>query len=230
MKTWSPSPLTAATCFKLTAEKRISFNFRGRYYQLGTPSHNTKNLWFVFHGQGHLAQYFIKKFESLKDEKTVVIAPEGLSRYYLDGFYGKVGATWMTKEDRLNDIQNYLTYLNAVYQEVMQQCDSNQVHITCLGFSQGAATVSRWVIQDKIQLNRLILWGGIFPFDMDFEKGGDKLSSVKVYAVVGDKDPYFTEERRIEQLDYEKQLGIEAKKIVFDGAHEIPEQVLKPFI
>ena len=36
------------------------------------------------------------------------MAPEGLSRFYLEGFSGKVGATWMTREDRLNDIDNYL--------------------------------------------------------------------------------------------------------------------------
>jgi hypothetical protein len=50
------------------------------------------------------------------------VAPEGLSRFYFEGgFHGpgsKVGATWMTREDRLAKIEDYVGYLDALHDAV----------------------------------------------------------------------------------------------------------------
>ena len=64
--------------------KHLSIEFKCRYYQLGELNQSTKQIWFVLHGQGHLAQYFIKQFESLDNGSNLIIAPEGLNRYYID--------------------------------------------------------------------------------------------------------------------------------------------------
>ena len=126
----------------------LSFDFKARYYTLGHLGPSTKSVWFVLHGYGQLAAYFIKKFDTLKDNNIYVIAPEALSRFYVDPLQStgrasdRVGATWMTKENRLTDIENYLTYLNRLYLN-LDLPDS--VPVTILGFSQGAATVSRWI-------------------------------------------------------------------------------------
>lgn len=210
-------------------EHRLTIDFEARYYQLGTLDENTRNLWFVLHGQGHLAKIFIKKFEVVGNKTTCIIAPEGLFRYYLNGFYGKVGATWMTKEDRLTDIRNYLKYLNHVYKKVINGKDMSDVKVTLFGFSQGAATVSRWALEKEITFDRLILWGGIIPFDMDFETGRQKLDNVEIYTVIGDEDPFVDDNKISEQEDYEKKLGILPEKIVFNGKHEILPEVLKQF-
>ena len=64
----------------------------------------------------------------------------------------------MTKENRLVDIENYITYLNYLY---LNQVDSNcKVPITILGFSQGAATASRWVStgESAIRQAHLMVW------------------------------------------------------------------------
>jgi hypothetical protein len=52
-------------------------------------------VWFVCHGYGQLAAYFIRHFAFLTENApaTVVIAPEGLSRFHLSGNGGRVGAT-----------------------------------------------------------------------------------------------------------------------------------------
>ena len=97
-------------------EQTIETKKTARYYTLGTLSENTKTVWFVCHGYGQLANYFLRNFKLLENEKTFVISPEGFHRYYLNGFSGRVGASWMTKEDRLNDIADYVAYLDQLYE------------------------------------------------------------------------------------------------------------------
>ena len=209
--------------------KHLSIEFKCRYYQLGELNQSTKQIWFVLHGQGHLAQYFIKQFEPLDNGSNLIIAPEGLNRYYLDGFTGRVGATWMTKEDRLTDIENYINFLSSIHDKVLSLAPAD-IKINLLGFSQGVATVTRWAIQKHINFHKLILWAGIFPYDMDFVIGKQMLKDVEIFSIIGNKDPYVTDKIIMEQMDYEARLGLEVKKIRFDGEHELNTEVLKTFM
>ena len=79
-------------------EHNIKIEKTARYYSLGDFNEKTEAVWIVCHGYAQLASDFIKDFEPLANETTVIIAPEALSRFYTKGFFGKVGATWMTKE------------------------------------------------------------------------------------------------------------------------------------
>ena len=206
-------------------EKRIAFEFNARYEMLGEPGPEIEQLWFVCHGHGQLAKYFIKKFEKLNDGKHLIIAPEGLFRYYLQGFSGRVGATWMTKEDRINDIENYLRFLTSVFEEVRAQVGT-QVKTTLLGFSQGAATISRFATQTEIAFDQLVLWAGIFPPDLPPLESQRKLSNKQCFLVYGLNDPYLTEARIKEQEDIALQLKVTPQVISFEGEHELDEEVI----
>jgi len=205
-------------------ESRIKFEFEARYFQEGTLSKNTKRLIFVLHGHGQLAQYFIKGFSPLVNEGTCIIAPEGLNRYYLSGFTGRVGATWMTKEDRLTDISNYINFLDSVYSDVKSQV-SREVSVSILGFSQGAATASRWAANAKFKFDNLILWAGIFPPDMNFEDTADKFRDKAITYVYGTEDQYINEARILEMNELSKKLNVNPKVIKFKGTHEINQSV-----
>jgi predicted esterase len=212
-------------------EQEVSFNYKARYYKLGTLSAETKKVWFVIHGYGQLAQYFLKKFNSLLNSEICIIAPEGLSRFYLEDITNrsrsgnnKVGATWMTKENRLTDIRNYITYLNEIYTHEIPAGFTGE--ITLLGFSQGAATVSRWALDGSINFQRLVLWAGIFPPDMDFHKGSDLFKSKEVIEVFGKQDPYLTDDRLKEMTQLNERLGLTPKIIHFEGGHEINTEIL----
>jgi predicted esterase len=209
----------------------LSFDFKARYFKLGEINASTKKVWFVLHGYGQLAEYFLRKFNALEQQSICVIAPEGLSRFYLEdvnkrsqGGSQRVGAAWMTRENRTMDIENYLTYLHTVYQqEIGERTD---FEITILGFSQGAATASRWAVENRVAFNRLILWAGIFPEDMDFQRGHDVLSSKKIELVYGTKDPFLNDERLVHMKTLTDKLQVQAAVSTFEGGHEIDEATL----
>jgi predicted esterase len=206
-------------------EKSIKFNFESRYFQIGELSGNTEHLIFVLHGYGQQAKYFLRKFEILNNGKNCIIAPEGLSKFYLEGFSGRVGATWMTKENRMVDIKNYLAYLDSLLQEIKASISSH-TKISIIGFSQGSATASRWIDSSTFIFDQLILWAGVFPPDVDFEKANEKLRDLKIYYVYGTEDPFITQERLNEMKDLTNKLNVYPDVITFEGNHDINKEVL----
>ncbi len=206
-------------------EKRIKIQFEAHYYQLGELKESTDNLIFVLHGHGQLAKYFINKFKSLDNGHNCIIAPEGLSKYYLEGFSGRVGATWMTKENRLNDITNYINYLNSVFDQVKNRIGT-KTKISIIGFSQGSATASRWLANNYISFDQLILWAGIFPPDMDFESSSEVFQDKSIQYIYGESDPFITPDRIEEMKELSAQLKLNPKVTKFDGVHDIDKNVL----
>ncbi len=213
----------------------LSFQFKSRYFKIGKLDASTKQLWFVIHGYGQLAEYFIQKFKTLEDHNICVIAPEGLSHFYLEDVAtrartgnNRVGASWMTKENRFVDIENYLEYLNGVYEK--EAVSNLNIQITILGFSQGAATASRWIGNGKINFHRFILWSGVFPPDMNFVMTKEILKGKQTYLVYGNADPFINETRIAEMRTFTNQLSISPEIKVFDGKHDIDSKILMTFV
>lgn len=193
---------------------------------LGEPGPFTRQVWFVCHGYGFLAGDFLKSFETLNEKQHLVVAPEGLHRFYLFGTGGKVGASWMTKEDRLNDIKDYVHYLDDTYAEIMKDLDINKVKVTALGFSQGTATVSRWVLTGSSPVHRLVLWGGDFPPDIDWDAAARRLNHLDIQLVFGTEDPYLKNASLEKQSDQLKRYGVNVQIKTFSGGHEIHKGIL----
>lgn len=206
-------------------ENKLTVPRTARYYTLGTPSEKVITLWIVCHGYGQLARYFLRHFHVLENDDTVIVAPEGLSRFYLDGFSGRIGATWMTKEDRLSEIEDQSVYLNLLLQEVMQQLPET-VKVNVLGFSQGGATVCRWLTTASVPCHRLILWAAAFPEDIDFETGKAAFQSLPVDVVYGTKDEFITPATLERQQQLISQLCINPTIHTFDGGHTINAEML----
>ncbi|HXC04512.1 MAG TPA: phospholipase [Bacteroidia bacterium] len=199
-----------------------------RYFVLGTPSVKIKQVWFICHGYGHLGNYFLKQFEPLVDETTLFVSCEGLNRFYLNGFSGRVGATWMTKEDRLDDIDDYVHYLDQVYDQVMAFVPPT-VKVTLLGFSQGTATTCRWLALGKPKkTDTLILWAGDLPADVDVQAPG--IAHTRKFIVVGSQDEFIREEEVQGLLKRLDEQGVRYELMRFEGKHELNSAVLKQFI
>src|SRR3954467_9897190 len=96
-------------------QRNITVSKTARYFVSGEMTESIEQLWFVCHGYAQLASSFLTWFDALDQQKHLVIAPEGLHRFYWKGFSDKVVASWMTKEDREADIADYVNFLNKVY-------------------------------------------------------------------------------------------------------------------
>lgn len=211
----------------MTTEHHLTVARTARYYTLGELTDQTTHVWFCLHGFGQLAQYFSRKFEGLVNAHTLVVVPEGLSRLYLNGNYERVGASWMTREDRLAEISDFLGYLNALYDTVLQGRDPAGMHITVLGFSQGAATACRWVNAAHIRADRLILWAGFFKNGLADLIDPAMLATVETHYVYGTQDEYFTLIGDV--AAYKAKLLADVPTLIitpFEGPHRIESDVL----
>jgi len=211
-------------------EHHLPVTRTARYFQLGELSAATRQVWFVCHGYGQLAAYFIRHFAALSttDSSLVVVAPEGLSRFYLQGpnnGRGRIGATWMTREDRLSEIDDYVGYLNQLADTILTHVPQ-EVRVTVLGFSQGAATVSRWLARARFRPVRLILWAGAFPPDMDFTVATQLVRNLPVTLVCGDDDEFIKPTDLEQQRAFLWSLGVEPEVVHFAGKHTLDANVL----
>ncbi|MEO1653896.1 MAG: phospholipase [Bacteroidota bacterium] len=200
-----------------------------RYATWGEPNPQTKQLWFACHGYGQLAPYFIKKFDMLDPQENFVVAPEALSRFYQGGFTGRVGATWMTKEDRENEIKDYLAYLQSLYTSIIREIpvDIDQLKINLLGFSQGTATISRWAFTGQIPFQRLIIWAGGIAHDVDYARAPEILENRVVYFVYGTQDELIQQDQFQKQLEQIENNKIPAQVITFEGKHELNREIIQ---
>jgi len=205
-------------------ENHIKVAKTARYFQLGEVGSALKQVWFVCHGYGQLAGYFLKHFELLDNGERLIIAPEGLSRFYMNGFYGRIGASWMTREDRLNDIKDYVIFLDAVYQQVFEQVDRPSVQVSVLGFSQGTATASRWLSLGDVEADQLILWAGLLPPELIDENKLEIFKKTKLNLVAGENDEYANQEKILEQETNLKENSVPYKLIKFAGGDPLVQK------
>jgi predicted esterase len=202
-----------------------------RYQQLGEPSATTRQLWLVAHGYGQLAEYFIRHFASvqaLDPAGTVIVAPEALSRFYLSGTSGRVGASWMTTADRLAEITDQAAYLDDLLAYLLQSCPPD-VQVTVLGFSQGTATVSRWLaaIAGRWRPHRLILWAGNFPADIETAAAKQLLHGLPLVLVSGESDDYVGLDKLQEQAKALGPYGAQITMHSFEGTHALHPPLLR---
>ena len=91
-----------------------------RYATAGAAPADAARLWVVFHGYGNRAADFIAPFADAAPPDTRVVAPEGLSRFYTEppradgGHLQRTGATWLTRDDREDELRDALAMLHAV--------------------------------------------------------------------------------------------------------------------
>ena len=205
----------------MSQKHNITINKTANYYMLGNVK-TAKTIWLVLHGYGYLAKDFIEKFQPILNESTAEIAPEALSKFYVKGVDGSIGASWMTKENREEEIADYINYLNQLYDTILKQVANPNVKINLIGFSQGGATASRWLANGKTNCTNFVLWASVFPTDMDIEI----IAKTNTFFLYGNQDKYVTEERVEQQKEIFKKWDLKIKTILFKGGHDIPSAIL----
>ena len=207
-------------------EKTLSYNIQNTYSTLNERSNKTKTVWLVFHGIGYLSKYFLKYFKHLDPEENYIIAPQAQSKYYLNGEYKHVGASWLTRENLEEGIENMLNYLDKVY-EAENLSDIENLNI--FGYSQGVSVATRFVARRNIQCKNLIMHSGKVPQEL----GSDDfkfLDRTNFSFIYGTEDEYLksgivkVEEDRLKEI-FPKELEI----IKFEGGHEVNTELISKF-
>lgn len=208
--------------------KHLEIKKTARYYTYGQPTKQTKYLWIACHGYGQLASNFIKNFEGFDPKLHYVVAPEGLSRFYWGGFTGKPVASWMTAEDRLHEIKDYVNYLNDVYEKAIAEVGiaPENLLINVLGFSQGTATVSRWTTLGKAKVDNLFIWGGNIAHDLVWDKAVAILNNLQLHVIYGLKDPFISPAQVEKQRAFLAAKEIKYQTITYDDKHIIHRPTL----
>lgn len=184
-----------------------------------------REILIALHGYGQLSEFFMAKLQPIFRDDRLVVVPEATNYSYLKGFSGRVGANWMTSHEREMAIANNHRFLNATLDSLLLKY-AKLPKISVLGFSQGAATASRWVSQLKVPVDRLILWSGGFAHDLVFESFGQQVQSAEVVMVWGSKDEMLTPEAIQKQDELVDKLPVKVKKLQFDGGHELEKSTL----
>ncbi len=192
-----------------------------RVFSKNSENKKAKDVVIALHGYAQLASFFLKKFDFLEESKTPVYAPEGLSRFYWNGMSGRVVASWMTKEDRKNEIIDQEFFLNSLLKQVQQ--NHPNAEITILGFSQGSATASRWINSSKFCPKRFIIWAGDIPEDV---LSSQHLKSFPIQLVLGDSDQFIPLELASKQIELYKEEKFQLEVIRYQGDHKIYPEVL----
>ena len=196
------------------------------YSTLGKANSKVKYLWIVCHGYGQLSSQIIHKFSDIATEEHLFIAPEGLSRFYWNESKGIVGSSWMTKQDRLDEISDYCDYLQNLLDQYLPLC-SKETKVLAFGFSQGVATVWRWMMEKKPRLYALIMWAGMTPEDIDYLPYKEYLGEIAFYSIHGTSDQYLTQERVDFQKNLEKKQELDIDHYTFEGKHVVDRNTLK---
>jgi predicted esterase len=204
--------------------RNIEVKRKARYYTNELSLETVETVWFILHGYGQLAGNFIKKFPALDNSKNYLVAPEALSRFYTDNGFGKIGASWMTKEERENEIEDYVSYLNRLYGEIEKELNGRKVKLNVFAFSQGTSTACRWLQKSGIKADKLILWGGFLP--PDFLLGNWKKVFDSLLIVAGKEDDFLSPEKIKEGKKVLDKYSVDYFVHTFDGGHEMKEKVV----
>ena len=199
-------------------EKKFSHTKTFRY-EVHNSSQNPQNVLYVLHGYGQLVKFFIRKFHNLPED-IMIVAPEGMHRFYVNGLSGRVGASWMTKEAREIDIEDNVNWLDALDQEIQKTYHIKKTFL--LGFSQGGATAARWQTLGKTKFDGMILWASVFPPDLTLNLSIDKLSPS--WFTIGNEDELYPKEKQEDLIHFYSQKGYKCS--IFEGKHDIHHETL----
>ncbi len=198
-----------------------------RYAVLGEEARDPRELWIVVHGYRQLAHRFVRSFRTLDDGTRCIVAPEALSRFYLDDTGGphgprhRVGASWMTHHDREREIADYVAYLDdlvALHRERI----GPEPRLVALGFSQGAHTVARWVAAGGTPPPATtVLWGAPLPTDLDPVVAPPRLRATQFVLVRGRADATRSAEGEQAEAETLQRWGVTPRIIEHDEGHEV---------
>lgn len=209
-----------------STEKEIVYTISNSYTTLNSLTSKTKNVIFACHGMGYLSRYFLKYFKGLNSDDNYIIIPQAQSKYYIAPKMKHVGASWLTKENTLKEMENIKSYFDSV----LSNEKIENLNFIFLGYSQGVSVAMRYLAKRKIIVSKLILMSGGIPKELTPKDFKYLKNKAVIYYVYGDKDEYITEGFLNSEKKRLENLFSNINYIEFDGNHEIKTEIIESII
>jgi len=166
-----------------------------------------------FHGYGQTAEDqlgILRQFPGAGN--WILCSVQGLHPFYPRP--DRIGASWMTSQDRRLRIEENIRYINRVVVKVGTEHPVNQI-LVFHGFSQGTAMACRAAILGEHSPVGVILHGGEIPPELDHL---DRLGHVLIAR--GERDPIYRPEQLDRDLERLDNAGVSVTRCEFDGGHD----------
>lgn len=172
--------------------KSVSYPHTNSYEVLFPIKPTTQNIWLCFHGIGYLSTYFKRYFKKLDPELNAVIIPQAPSKYYLGTEFKHVGASWLTRVDTEQEMQNNLNYINGI---IDQEGIRGDARLVLMGYSQGVSMATRILKHYGSPIKALIMHSGSIPAELDVNDGALFQSLTNRFIhIAGTQDEYLNED------------------------------------
>ncbi len=198
-----------------------------RFHVRGAGGSGCSAVWFVLHGYGQLAEPFLASLAVLAGAERLLVAPEALSRFYLRRGTGEVGASWMTRAERADEIRDTVRYLDLVWERVhAERALPGAVGLHAFGFSQGGAAAARWAVLGRAPVSAVTLWGCPLPFDLDLALHAARARRLRWTFVLGDADSAIDRNAWDVGIARLCAAGVAPELLRFAGGHELEPATL----
>lgn len=212
----------------LIKSQSMAVQTMAQYHTVGELSKKTKTIIFALHGYGQTSEYMAGKFDWIDPQSEFVICPEGLNAFYWHKDNQPV-ACWMTKRHRYDEITSFVRYLDQLYDRYCSHVNQ-ETKIVFFAFSQGCATVWRWLHASQPRVDALINWAGWIPEDISYQHLQEYLNQIDMYLHYGKEDQFINDKtiRDIQDVIDTNQLDVKISS--WPGKHHIPKSELKSFL
>ena len=136
----------------------------------------------------------------------------------------------MTSRDRYDEINDFTRYLDQIYQRYVSHVNQDTVEVILMGFSQGCATMWRWIHASQPHYDIAINWAGWIPEDISYRHLEEYLDDKQHHLWYGDEDHFITDEALgdIKKVIDDNNLSVRVEK--FKGGHKIVRSEFQRFV
>ena len=197
-----------------------------RWFHIGESPKNSNEIIVILHGYGQHPSYMLNSLQSLEAPGRCICAPEGLSKFYLRGTNGRVGASWMTRDNRQQEITDQIAYLTFWLKSLEL---SETTPVTLIGFSQGVATAARWSAHSA-EIDTLIFASGQLPPEWATSPPNLSDRLKKIHVIRPTNDEYYTQDAFKADSNLLNPFGLDLNLHEPEGTHTLNAAILNKIL
>lgn len=192
--------------------QHIQTPVHGRYLTQVPHGNGPFPLLVGFHGYGEDAEANLAMMQRIPGiQRWLCCAVQALHPFYARD--GKVGASWMTSQDREWRIRENVQYVNTVISELKRTYPLNEV-LVYFGFSQGTGMACRAALLGQYPPSGVILLGGDIPPEYD-----DLSRMARILLGRGNSDRLYPLKTWKQDVSRIEQADLEVSIATFRGGH-----------